>query len=341
MFTVRSSPTDLSERADRIPGSQMCTTAMRRWWSRSRVRAHHGRSRGPPGGPRIAELATRALWHRVGPFAGAVGVRCWDSCAVTFIAGANKGLVYETARRLVGRERTHSTRQRARHPPRRPRRRVDRGARRGGDRQVRAHRRPGQQRRFWRVGPLEATPLDKARKQFDVNVIGLLATTKALLPHFRTNRSGIVVNISSMGGRFALPLGTLYHGTKFAVEGLSEALHYELAPLGVRVKVVAPGGIHTDLGGRSFDFSNDVALQEYQPLVSAVLANLGPIMDAGGSEPADVATVIFDAVTDGTDTLRYVAGDDAQQLLAARSASDDSTFFSAIRSQMGLDAQSS
>jgi len=70
-------------------------------------------------------------------------------------------------------------------------------------------------------GPLEATPLDKIRRQFDVNVLGLLATTQALLPHFRANRSGTIINISSIGGRMTFPLGTLYHGTKFAVEGLS------------------------------------------------------------------------------------------------------------------------
>lgn len=109
-------------------------------------------------------------------------------------------------------------------------------------------------------GPLEATPFEKIRRQFDVNVLGLLATTQALLPHFRANRSGTIVNVSSVGGRMTFPLGTLYHGTKFAVEGLSEALHYELLPFGVRVKIVEPGGIRTDFGGRSLDFSNDPKL---------------------------------------------------------------------------------
>ncbi|WP_313609948.1 SDR family NAD(P)-dependent oxidoreductase, partial [Rhizobium sp.] len=81
-------------------------------------------------------------------------------------------------------------------------------------------------------GPLETTPLKSIRRQYEVNVLGLMATTKALLPHFRANRSGTIVNISSMGGRIAFPTGTLYHGTKFAVEGFSEALQYELAPIG-------------------------------------------------------------------------------------------------------------
>ncbi|WP_199254557.1 SDR family oxidoreductase [Mycolicibacterium mengxianglii] len=187
-------------------------------------------------------------------------------------------------------------------------------------------------------GPLEATSMDKIRRQFDVNVLGLLETTKALLPHFRAHRSGTVVNVSSMGGRITFPLGTLYHGTKFAVEGLSEALHFELAPLGVRVKIIEPGGIRTDFGGRSFDFSNDPTMTEYQPVVDAVLAGLGPAMAEEGSEPDVIARAVYDAVTDDSDTLRYVAGADAGRLLETRRAGDDATFFAGIRAQFGLGA---
>jgi NAD(P)-dependent dehydrogenase (short-subunit alcohol dehydrogenase family) len=184
-------------------------------------------------------------------------------------------------------------------------------------------------------GPLEATPMSKVRRQFDVNVHGLIATTQAVLPLLRRQRSGVVVNISSIGGRLTFPLGTLYHGTKFAVEGLSEALHYELLPLGVQVKLVEPGMVKTDFAGRSFDFSNDPALTEYQPVVQALLGALGP-MAATASEPAAVAEVIFEAATDGRDRLRYEAGADAQHLLATRRAADDAAFLGAIRSQFGI-----
>ena len=184
-------------------------------------------------------------------------------------------------------------------------------------------------------GPLEATPMRKVRRQFDVNVHGLIATTQAVLPHLRRQRSGIIVNISSIGGRLTFPLGTLYHGTKFAVEGLSEALHYELLPLGVQVKLIEPGMVKTDFAGRSFDFSNDPALAEYQPVVQALLGALGP-MAAAASEPTTVAEVIFEAATDGRDRLRYEAGADAQHLLATRRAADDATFLGAIRSQFGI-----
>lgn len=184
-------------------------------------------------------------------------------------------------------------------------------------------------------GPLEATPPEKIRRQFEVNVLGLLATTQALLPHFRANRSGIILNVSSIGGRMTFPLGTLYHGSKFAVEGLSEALHFELAPLGIRVKIIEPGGVKTDFAGRSFDFSNNPELTEYQPLVQATFAALEPMV-AMASPPQLVAEAIYGAATDDTPQLRYEAGPDAVQLLALRRTTDDPTFMAFIRAQFGL-----
>jgi NAD(P)-dependent dehydrogenase (short-subunit alcohol dehydrogenase family) len=184
-------------------------------------------------------------------------------------------------------------------------------------------------------GPLEATPLDKMRRQFDVNVMGVLATTQAVLPHLRRQRSGVIVNVSSIGGKITFPLGTLYHGTKFAVEGLSEALHYELLPLGIRVCIVEPGMVKTDFAGRSFDFNNDPTLAEYQPLVGAFMSALAP-MAAHASSPDLVADVIFSAVTDEGDRLRYEAGPDAEQLLGARRASDDAAFIGSMRAQFAI-----
>lgn len=184
-------------------------------------------------------------------------------------------------------------------------------------------------------GPLEATPLDKIRRQFDVNVLGLLATTRAVLPHFRARKSGTIVNVSSIGGRIAFPLGTLYHGTKFAVEGLSESLHYELGALGIRVKIIEPGMIKTDFGGRSFDFSNDPQLTEYQPIVQKLMATFGPMMESA-SAPEAIADVIYTAATDGSTRLRYEAGADAAQVLATRRAVDDAQFMAGVGAQFGL-----
>ena len=105
----------------------------------------------------------------------------------------------------------------------------------------------------------------RIERQFNTNVIGLMAVTKALLPHFRERRSGTIINVSSMGGRYAFPLGALYHGTKFAVEGISEALYYEMDAIGVNVKIVEPGRIITDFNTRSLDVAIDESMTEYLP----------------------------------------------------------------------------
>ncbi|MFC0070985.1 SDR family oxidoreductase [Umezawaea endophytica] len=183
-------------------------------------------------------------------------------------------------------------------------------------------------------GPLEAFTTSRIRKQFDTNVIGLLATTQAVLPHLRANRSGSVVNISSIGGRVAFPLGSLYHGTKFAVEGISESLHYELAPLGIKVKIVEPGAIATDFTGRSLDFANDESLTDYQPTVRKVYAGFEKVLTTA-APPAAVADVIVTAVTDGTDQLRYTAGDDAKAALSSRATTDD-TVIAGVKAQFTL-----
>lgn len=184
-------------------------------------------------------------------------------------------------------------------------------------------------------GPLEDTPMDKVRRQFEVNVLGVLATTRAVLPHFRANHSGVVVNVSSIGGRVAFPLGSLYHGAKFAVEGLSESLQYELAQIGVRVKIVEPGGMRTDFGGRSLDFSNDSALPEYQQLVGDVIGAFEPLL-ANGSTPEQVAEIVYLATTDESDRLRFAAGADAEAILEARRTNDDPAFFATIKQQFGM-----
>jgi len=160
-------------------------------------------------------------------------------------------------------------------------------------------------------GPLESFPRERILRQFNTNVIGLLDVTRAVLPHFRENGKGIIINVSSMGGKMTFPLGSLYHGTKFAVEGISESLRYEVEQFGGRVKIVEPGAIATDFAGRSFDFSNDEKLSAYQNIVSKILAAF-PQMIKNASTTDVVTRVIYEAATDGTGKLRYMAGKDAR-----------------------------
>ena len=184
-------------------------------------------------------------------------------------------------------------------------------------------------------GPLEAFTEAQIRRQFETNVFGLLAVTRAVLPQMRAQKSGVVVNISSVGGRMTFPFFSLYHGTKFAVEGITEALAFELATFGAKVKIVEPGAIKTDFAGRSLDFTNDPALAEYQPLIGKVLEVFGQT-DRPSSDPSIVADVIWQAVTDGTDRLRYTAGEDARVLMANRSAMDDASFTAGVKARFGI-----
>ena len=184
-------------------------------------------------------------------------------------------------------------------------------------------------------GTLESFSREKIVRQFNTNVIGLLDVTKAILSHFRQNKTGIIINISSIGGKITFPLGALYHGTKFAVEGISESLNYEVEQFGGQVKIVEPGMIATDFGGRSFDFSNDENMTEYQKIVGALMGAM-PTMAQNASPASVVAEVIFEAATNGKNQLRYTAGEDAKVLIANRQQFDDATFIGGIKSQFGL-----
>jgi short-subunit dehydrogenase len=184
-------------------------------------------------------------------------------------------------------------------------------------------------------GTLESFSRANIARQFNTNVLGLLDVTKALLPHFRQNKSGIIVNISSIGGKMTFPLGALYHGTKFAVEGISEALSFEVEQFGGKVKIVEPGAIATDFSGRSLDFSHDETMTEYQPIVTKILSVM-PAFFANASPASVVAGVIYEAATDGTDQLRYTAGEDARAIIASRQQSDDKSFLEGIRAQFGV-----
>lgn len=185
-------------------------------------------------------------------------------------------------------------------------------------------------------GPLETFPRENLVRQFDTNVIGLLDVTQAILPHFRANKDGVLINVSSIGGKMTFPLGSLYHGTKFAVEGITEALSYEIAEFGAKAKIVEPGAIATDFGGRSFDFQNDESVEEYLPITQKVM-NMFQTGPSDRYSPASlVAEVIYEAATDGSNKLRYRAGADAETILDNREKMDDETFLNNMKEMAGI-----
>jgi NAD(P)-dependent dehydrogenase (short-subunit alcohol dehydrogenase family) len=190
---------------------------------------------------------------------------------------------------------------------------------------------------FGLFGVFEATPRDKVLEQFDVNVFGLMDVTRAILPHFRANRSGVIVNISSGAGIFTLPMLSLYCASKFALEGFSEALSYELAGMGIAVKIVEPGGVtSTDFGQRSGqEAARTDRLPDYDPFVSAanrVFAGLRA--SRANATSKEVAEEIYTAATDGTDQLRYVATDDIKPLVAARRGTSEAEYLAFMRARV-------
>jgi len=184
-------------------------------------------------------------------------------------------------------------------------------------------------------GPLESFSRDQIIRQFNTNVIGLLDVTKALLPHFRGNKSGLIINISSTGGKMAFPLGTLYHGTKFAVEGISESLKYEVELFGGNIKIIEPGAINTDFTGRSLEISNDETLVEYQPLITKIMSAMQTLFQ-NASPASAIAEVIYEAATDGKDQLRYIAGEDAKAIITSRKQYNDELFMAGIKANFGI-----
>ncbi len=179
------------------------------------------------------------------------------------------------------------------------------------------------------MGPFEACTLDQIRRQFETNVFGLMAVSQAVLPHFRARKSGTLINISSIGGRLTFPLYSLYHSTKWAVEGFSESLQYELAPLNIRVKVVEPGPIKTDFYERSAD-RNPKLDPDYQGFYDHIMPKLDQA-GSTGSPPEAVAEVIFKAATDRSDRLRYAAGKFIGLLLVVRKLLPDSWFYKLVQ----------
>ena len=169
-------------------------------------------------------------------------------------------------------------------------------------------------------GSLEDVPMDEGRRQVEINVFALARLTQLALPHMRAQRSGYVINISSMGGKFGEPLGSWYHATKFAVEGLSDSLRPELAPFGIRVVVIEPGAIRTEWGQIAADnLLATSGVGPYSEQAAVVAGVLGSSSDSPemGSSPEVVADAIEKAVTARRPRTRYAIGTGAKPIVIA------------------------
>ena len=156
--------------------------------------------------------------------------------------------------------------------------------------------------------PLELVTDDDLRKQFDTNVFGLMAVTRAFVPAMRARGQGRVLNVSSVGGRITLPFGGAYNATKYALESMSDALRLELAPFGVRVVLIEPGLIRTDFAARTMGLLSKYREEPsaYTPVLDRA-ANMERQMDAMSVGPEHVSRAIARAVEARRPSARYVA----------------------------------
>lgn len=165
------------------------------------------------------------------------------------------------------------------------------------------------------LGALEATTDEQLVRQMETNFLGVVRVTQAFIPHFRAKKAGLFITTSSSAGLMAFPVSSVYDASKWALEGWSESLSFELSQFGIGIKNIEPGLVSTDMAERSVHVSHPA----YDELAGKFFAHISS-SDNLISTPEQIAQVVYEAATDGTDTLRYVCGEDAKALYAQRLA---------------------
>lgn len=181
-------------------------------------------------------------------------------------------------------------------------------------------------------GLFEATTSEQIRRQFTVNLFGTMEVTRALLPHFRSRKSGTIITVTSGVGRVTVPLVSVYAASKFALEGFLESLSFELASQNIRVKIIEPGNISTNFEQTTKAyFATDESLTDYTDYLKQMEAIFAGIYSGGGATATDVAATVFDAASDESNRLRYVIGSDLQPLIDIRNGGTDEQYMEVLR----------
>ena len=176
-------------------------------------------------------------------------------------------------------------------------------------------------------GSLEDISIEEIKMQFETNFFWVIRVTKQVLPVMREQNSGIIINVSSVGGRIGLPVLSAYHSTKFALEGLSESISYEVEPFGIRVVIIEPGVIRTNIMNSSISTKRaSDPKSPYIKLMQKVESRFRSNMENASSPPEAVTKVILQAVTSENPELRYTVGNDAATLIQARTNMPDKEF---------------
>jgi NAD(P)-dependent dehydrogenase (short-subunit alcohol dehydrogenase family) len=183
-------------------------------------------------------------------------------------------------------------------------------------------------------GPVELVPLAEVRRLFETNFFGVVRMMQAVLPAMRARRSGIIVNVSSVSGKVAAPLSGFYAASKFSLEAVSEATHFEMGHFGIRTVMIEPGYFKTNMSDSGIRYGVDgPPFDELAAATEQMTAALGRNAAPG---PEVVAMAIADAI-ESPGPLRVPVGSDAEMVLGARAAMDDATFESTMRQVLELD----
>lgn len=185
---------------------------------------------------------------------------------------------------------------------------------------------------YYLLGPLESMTHEQITRQINTNLIGLIDVTKEIVPIFRKQKSGTIINLSSIAGIISIPLQTLYHATKWGVEGFSETLQYELRQFNIRVKIIEPGVIRTEFCGRSMTLAHDDNLPDYEQYSKKVIDNIFK-NEKKGSRPEIVAKTIYKAAISNNNKLRYRTGK-FKGLITLRKILSFKIFTSMMKKQM-------
>lgn len=182
-------------------------------------------------------------------------------------------------------------------------------------------------------GPIEEISIEEIKEQFETNFFGTIRLIKAIVPIMRKQRNGTIVNISSMVGRFGVPLNAAYVSSKFALEGLSESISFELQEFGIKVILVEPGVIQTDFFQNLKNRGNDTKSRYYK-LMDKRIAFLKGAMKNSVSSSDQVANTILHAVNSRDPDMRYVIGNDATNSIHMRNSLSDREFMKWIKDGM-------
>ncbi len=183
-------------------------------------------------------------------------------------------------------------------------------------------------------GALEDVPIAEAKRQFEVNVFGLMRLTQLVLPGMRTQESGKIINITSVGGKMFSPIGGWYHATKHAVEVLSDVLRNEVSQFGIDVIVIEPGGVNTEWAG----IAQKSALKYSEHSAYSKMAKIVATMDSNNTiqfiEPEDIADTIYRSISAKNPKTRYVKGKGVKPLLFLKWLLPDKRFDKILQSYM-------